>query len=476
MELDPTRRDFLRAIGTAGAGLSLAACGLMTSRAKPAEVIQIGAIGLFPADRRRYKGELPEDALRAAVGRLNSLGGVLGLQASYRGAHAGTEDEAFEGFQRFLSDPTVIGVILATPLAADRIADEAGRRGMPLISATVDFSVREGHFPDDPSRRTLFQFALPAEWSLRALFEYCRNDRKYSDIGLIFDEISFPRLGDLANELAAAMGLNIVWAEEFGRGERALSEQLSSAARAAPEALLIWGDPNLASQTAISLRDLGYSYVSSPVARESTPQRWRPHLMGSPEAMAEGDWAELAGPAARPGSISVSDIGAFRKGPQWLPEIWGRDHVLGWEKDDKARRGMRSLVDSAYVLFEAARRRGRPDREAVLESLQSEDRYQFASTAFQLGGRSRFALTPDDICLMTLEDGKPAPGDPPYDLGREWSDGLMREADMTVLLRPTLEANLRRAPELVASLLRDGYGTQCTKLGDGRLTSACPVH
>lgn len=473
---DPSRRDFLRVVGAAGAGVSLSACGLLTSKARPTEVVQVGAIGLFPGDRRRYKGELPEDALRAAVGRLNALGGVLGRQAAYRGAHAGTEDEAFEGFQRLLSDATVIGVVLATPLGADRIADEGARRGMPVISAAVDFTVGGGLDPDDPGRATLFQFAIPAESSLRALFEYCRFDRGYTEIAFVFDEITYPKVAEAARRVATSTGLRIVWTEEFGKGGRSLSQQLESVSQAAPEALVVWGDPETAARTAIFLQELGFSYESSPLARRSSPQNWRPQLMGSPEAMGERDWASAAGSAARPGSVSVGDIGAFRKGPEWLPETWGHDHVLGWEREEKRRRGLRSVVDSAYVLFEAARRRGRADREGVLETLSEQGIYQFASTPFGLGGRTRLALEPDDVCLMVLEEGRPAPADPPYDLGREWSEGLMAERDMTVLLRPRLEANLRRAPEVVGAMLRGGYGTQCTKGKEGRLTPACSVH
>jgi ABC-type branched-subunit amino acid transport system substrate-binding protein len=456
--------------------MSLSACGLLTSRARPKEVLQIGAVGLFPADRRNYRGELPEDALRAAVGRLNALGGILGLQVAYRGAHAGTEDEAFEGFQRFLSDPTVIGVVLATPLGADRIADEAARRGMPLVSATVDFTAAGALYPDDPNRETLFQFAIPADWSLQVLFEYCRHDRGYKEVGVLFDEISYPRVGAAAPRIAESVGLRVVWLEEFGRGGRSLSEQLRSANLAAPQALVVWGDPETAAKTALALEELGASYQSSIAARGSSSREWHPHLMGSPAAMGERDWASVAQAAARPGSVSVGDIGGFRKGSEWLPELWGRDHVVGWERDDKARRGLRAIVDAAYVLFEAARRSGRGDRDGVLNALEQSDRYQFASTPFELGGRKRVALEQDDLCLMVLEEGKPAPAVPPYELGREWQEGTMADRDMTVLLRPRLEANLRRAPEMVGAMLRGGYGTQCTKEGEGRLTPACSVH
>ncbi|MER3395244.1 MAG: hypothetical protein C4318_02285 [Acidimicrobiia bacterium] len=474
MDLD--RRDFLKTVGAFGAGFSLLGCGLFRSKGSTTEVLQVGAIGLFPGDRRKYKGELPEDALRAAVGRLNALGGILGRQVAFRGAHAGTVDEAFEGFMRLVADPTVVGIILATPLAADTIADEAGRLGVPIISATVDFTLSGGLYPEDAQRETLFQFAIPTQWSLQVLLDYCRFDRGYSTVGAIYDEISFPGFGEVLANLASASGVRVAWSEEFGRGGVSLSDQLSAAASAAPQALYLWGFPEAAAKTAVALAELGLAYESTPKAKSSSAGSWHPHLMGSPEAMSERDWATAAGSAARPGTVSVGDIGGFRKGPEWLPEIWGRDHVLGWEKKDKARRGLRSVVDSTYVLLEAARRAGKPDREAVLSTLGQRDQYQFASVAFELGGDKRVALEPDDLCVMVLEDGKPAPANPPYELGTEWSEGLMEERDMTVLVRPRLEANLRRAGQIVTGMLSNGYGTQCSKLAPGRLSPACSVH
>jgi hypothetical protein len=46
----------------------------------------------------------------------------------------------------------------------------------------------------------------------------------------------------------------------------------------------------------------------------------------------------------------------------------------------------------------------------------------------------------------------------------------------TYLVRPTLEANKRAHPEVMAEVLEKGYGTQCTKHPDGTLSKECKIH
>jgi ABC-type branched-subunit amino acid transport system substrate-binding protein len=476
--LSLSRREVLR-LGAAGVALaasaSVAGCSILMARSAPPDLIQVGAIGLFPSDRRRYKGELPEDALRAAVGRLNALGGILGKQVAYRGAHAGTEDEAVEGLRRLASDPSVVGIVLTTPLAAETIADEAARAGMPLISTGYDFLRRGGLPPRDPSRQTIYQFAIPTSWALDLLAKYCAKDRKFKRVGIVYDEVQFQGVVEEARAACARWGLEIVFAEPAKSDLDDLRAQLETARASACHAFFAWVDAKTLADTSKLLYRMDASYVDVDSARSPSKGTWRPQLMGAPEAMVERDWATEAGEAARPGSITVGDVGAFRKGPEWLPEIWGRDHVLGWERVAGARRGIRGVVDACYALLEAARRAGRADREAVAQELENGGIFQFCSTKFELSSTKRVALTEGDLCLMALERDTPRITDPPYELGREWKDETAVAPDMTVLWRPTLEANLAKAPEWVGPLVEAGYGLQCTRSGSS-LTPACKIH
>jgi hypothetical protein len=44
------------------------------------------------------------------------------------------------------------------------------------------------------------------------------------------------------------------------------------------------------------------------------------------------------------------------------------------------------------------------------------------------------------------------------------------------LVRPTIEANRRVLPEVMDTVMDQGYGTQCTTQADGTLSNACKIH
>ena len=67
--------------------------------------------------------------------------------------------------------------------------------------------------------------------------------------------------------------------------------------------------------------------------------------------------------------------------------------------------------------------------------------------------------------------------DPPYQLGHEWTTAFARyPAGPTQLVRPTLEANKRAQPDVMKTVLTQGWGTQCTKNPDGTLSKECKIH
>ena len=82
------------------------------------------------------------------------------------------------------------------------------------------------------------------------------------------------------------------------------------------------------------------------------------------------------------------------------------------------------------------------------------------------------------MIIVTLErKSGPATTDPSYQLGHEWSTDFARyPAGPTQLVRPTLEANKRAQPDVMKTVLSQGWGTQCTKNPDGTLSKECKIH
>lgn len=477
--LDLSRRELLiagLAVGGSGIALGASGCRLVSAGRRPADEYTVGAIGIFPNAGEKFEGELPEVALSAAIAKINVDGGLLGKPVIFRGAQAGTEDEAFEGFRRLEADPTVVGIILTTQLASDRIIDEAAAKGLPLITTASDLAGAGAIWPGARERRSIFQFALPHEWVVDVLSEYCRSDRGYGRVALLYDDFTFPNIAKQFAAGCAAHGLEVVRAEQFGRGQQTLTEQVGSFGSSGSHAFFVWADPRTIGNVAIALKESGADYVDVATARSPAKFGWHPQVFGPPEGMAERDWALIAASAATVGSITAADIGAFRKGPEWLPEEWGERFAPEWDRKDKARRGVRAVIDSAWALVEAARRAGTTDRLRVVEGLETGRNFKFASTTFGFSSRDHLALTRGDVALMTLERSTAVETNPPYSVGTEWREGLAVSPDMTLLIRPRQGENLEAQPTWTSLIIRNGYGTQCTREPNGSLSKVCRIH
>ncbi|RIK11159.1 MAG: hypothetical protein DCC49_01020 [Acidobacteria bacterium] len=474
----PTRRQLLQGaaiVGAASLGLSTG-CRLISAGPKRFDDLTVGAIGIFPNPGEKFEGELPETALKAALGKLNSQGGALGRNVVFRGAQAGTEDEAFDGYRRLEADPSVVGIILATPLASEQIVDAAGSAGMPLIVTSFDLEGRGQLWPAAETARSVFQFHVPEAWSLEAAAQYCATDRKYRSAAMIYDDFLFTHAGKAFSSACSANGLQVSAVEQFGSGDSTLPEQLSRLARSGSSALFVWADPQTTADVARSMKSLGFEYIDSLRARSPGSGQWHPQLVGCPTGMFERDWATAAEDAAVPGSVTPGDIGSFRKGPRWLPEEWGNDFGLDWDKKKESRRGLRPIVDSACALIESVRRVNSAARSEVVRGLESGRDFVFASTPFGFTGDNHVAITQSDLAMFTLERAGPVATDPAYELGTEWGLKIMADPDMTLLVRPRLQSLQSTHPSLMGSLVEGGYGTQCSKSAAGNLTAACKIH
>lgn len=474
----PTRRHLLKGaavLGAATLGLGTG-CRLISAGPKRFDDITVGAIGIFPSPGEKFEGELPETALRAALGKLNSQGGALGKNVVFRGAQAGTEDEAFDGYRRLEADPSVVGVILATPLASEQIVGAAGTAGMPLIVSSFDLEGRGLLWPTPGAPRSVFQFHPPEQWSIDAAVDYCASDRRYRSAAMIYDDFLFPHAGKAFVAACDAHGLQASAVEQFGSGDSTLAEQLARLGGSASAALFVWADPQTTAEVALSLQSLGFGYIDVRRARDPGTGRWHPQLVGCPTGMFERDWAAVAKDAAVTGSVTPGDIGSFRKGPRWLPEEWGNEFGLDWDKKKEARRGLRPIVDSACALIESVRRVNSATRSEVIRGLETGRDFIFASTPFGFTSENHLALAPSDLGMFTLEHQSAVESEPAYDLGTEWSLKIMVEPDMTLLARPRLQSLEAAHPSLMASLIEGGYGTQCTKSAGGNLATACRIH
>ncbi|MCZ7527907.1 MAG: hypothetical protein M5U14_16920 [Acidimicrobiia bacterium] len=203
--------------------------------------------------------------------------------------------------------------------------------------------------------------------------------------------------------------------------------------------------------------------------------------MGWPGGTGEKKWAELAGDAAKTGSLTTWHMGGLIGLPTFPIRTWMQDYL-----GIPATGGEESPANGLWALVEAVRRAGTTDREAVVTALEGLTT-TFAGLEYGFEPDRHLAITEDQLVLITLERHTgPAETDPPYQLGREWEEVWLPAfpdyVGPTHLVRPTLEANRRAFPDTVTEILEGGWGTLCTvdppdATGeDIELTSDCKVH
>ena len=198
-------------------------------------------------------------------------------------------------------------------------------------------------------------------------------------------------------------------------------------------------------------------------------------MFGSPGGTGDKSWVALAGDAAKVGTATAWHVGGLIGLPTFAVGQWMRKY-LGKEPTG----GEESPADGLATLLHGIRKAGTTDRAKVVSAIETMGRIQFASIEFGFDRNRHLAKTHDDVIVVAMERGSgPARTDPSYELGQEWKAGgafAHTDAGPVHLVRPTLEANKRAHPDVMAMVLKEGYGTQCTKHADGTLGKECKIH
>ncbi|MCU0271166.1 MAG: ABC transporter substrate-binding protein [Acidimicrobiales bacterium] len=431
----------------------------------------------------QFVGELTERGVQAAIQHLVDDEVLPGTTVDYQIVDAPVEQGAqgaVNAYNQLAADPEIMGVLWAALPGVQEAATQIGRDQMPVLLTTTD--AYSPGWLDPAAMPTIYQLLPPNNWLLDTMCQYAGNDRGYATTALMLDtSVYTSSWRDSFTETAEAAGLEVVGVEEFTIFTPDFGAQLQRLKSAAPQCLQIWGlDENVA-RIGQGLADLDALYVDTPTARSG--EGWHPQLLG-PGGAFGASWAALPGDAAQPYIISVWYVGGSTQAPeitplnQWVLDATGNPPEGGEELP----------ANGLWALLEAARQAGSTDRDAVSETLPGL-RTQFATLPFTLDPDTHVTLTRDDITLSTLERrAGPADTDPPYVLGREVtspdprSPGAAGPLAPSVLVRPTLEANLRAQPEYMAYILENGFGTQCTKSPpdatgeDVEMTDDCKIH
>jgi hypothetical protein len=266
-------------------------------------------------------------------------------------------------------------------------------------------------------------------------------------------------------------GLTSAGIETYQLNDADFGPQVKRLSDGKGQALMVWGVSGDTAGLAKQIDKVGSSYVDTPTAK--SPAKWRPQIMGSPGGTGEHTWADLAGSAAKTGTLTAWHVGGLVSLPSFAIRGWMTKHLR-----KNVTGGEESPADGLFTLLHAVEKAGSSDRQKMVTAIETMGDIKFASLPFSFSADRHLAKTPDDLILVTLERSTgPAATDPPYTLGEEWKTVFPSGyVGPTHLVRPTLEANKRAHSETMAEVLRLGYGTQCTKHADGTLTNDCKIH
>lgn len=353
------------------------------------------------------------------------------------------------------------------------------QHNIPTIATFSDLYSAGQLFPDSDYSQ-VFQIFPPDIWSAEILADYGVNDRGYDRFAYIGDATALGKQGlDQMRKALGKHGKSVLRAEQYNVGDVDMTAQLVRIRETGCQCLVIWGLAGDTAHALQNLKKLGAEYIDQGRALSSTASAWHPQIMGFPGGVAERTFAELSGDSARAGTVSTWYMGGVSYFPQFqgaieaFKEKWGRTPTGGENNP----------ADSIYVLANAFETAKSTEPAKVIPALEKTSVNFFSITphSFQPGGR--LSLTKDDIIGVTLERGAAVRTDPKYELGTEFRKfhppGYVGP---THFLRPNFEGLLRKHPQLMEIILKEGYGTQCTKVEDPsvpwgfRLTNDCKIH
>lgn len=347
---------------------------------------------------------------------------------------------------------------------------------IPAIACYSDLFSTGNLFPDSDYRQ-VFQIFPPDIWATEVLADYAISDRGYSRFAFIGDNTAVGNQGrQMVEQALGARGHELATAEQYNVGDTDMTAQMLRIRSTGCHAVFLWG---LAGDTAHGLQNieaLGGGYIDRDAALSAG---WKPQILGFPGGAAERTFAELAGPAAKAGTVSTWYVG----GIGYLPQFQGGVDLFKDRWGQSPTGGENNPADSVYLLAKAFEDAGTVEPAKVIDTLERTAIHFASVTPHSFTPQRHISLTKEDIVGVTLERGKAVPTNPSYELGTEYEvfhpPGYIGP---THFARLNMEANAAKYPELMQVFYEEGYGTQCTKVPDDsvpwgfRLTNDCKIH
>jgi len=206
--------------------------------------------------------------LKAAQGHIKAAKLFPGINVTYEVVAARAEDLAAgaqKAYNSLVADPTVVGIIWATPFGLSESRATVARDGIPILAVFDDLWSDGQLYPQSPER-SIFQMYLPQRKAIEQILKYAKQDRGYTSAGLIYDTVTPP--GEATKEYfttaAKKYGITVAGMEQFNFATADYGAQLARLKAAKPQCLLVWGLAENTAGIVKSLDAIGAAYVDTP--------------------------------------------------------------------------------------------------------------------------------------------------------------------------------------------------------------------
>ncbi|MCC7075658.1 MAG: ABC transporter substrate-binding protein [Acidimicrobiia bacterium] len=416
--------------------------------------IKIAAIGPY-SGIGSFVGAILQRSLDASVAHINATGGVGGegrkVRVIQKDISAADVQQVINAYQDIAGAGDFAGIVFGVPGGVVELQDRIAADQLLIAAAFLDLKTPGELYPQNQALRPVFQFLLPTDWSIDLMADYCANDRGFSRVALMYDNTSESGIEDWVRSGVTKAGLSLSSVTTYTLNNSNFGPQLSKLGDA--QSFWIWGLATDVANAVKQIDDAGRAYITIDEAKAGT----NPQPMGSPAALGEKKWAELAGESAKAGTLTAWHIGGLIYLPQFAIRGWMQEFL-----DTFPSGGEETPANALAMITNAVAKAGNiQDREGLITAVETMGPVTFAAMPFEFSADNHLAIHPDDMIMVTLERaGKPARAG--YEVGREWTDVFPTGyVGPTHLVRPTIEANTRRYPDVMKTVMEEGWGTHC---------------
>lgn len=417
--------------------------------------IKVAAIGPY-SGIGSFVGAILQRSLDASVAHINSTGGVGGRKVRVipKDISAADVQQVINAYQDIAGAGDYAGLVFGVPGGITELQDRIATDQLLVAAAFADLKTEGNLYPQNQALRPVFQFLLPTDWSLDLMADYCANDRGYSRVALMYDDTTGGgEIVDRSRSSLSKVGMSLSSVVTYTLNNSNFGPQLSKIGN--PNSFWIWGLATDVANAVKQIDDAGRAYATINEAKAGT----NPQLMGSPAALGEKKWAELAGESAKAGTLTAWHIGGLIYLPQFAIRGWLQEYL-----DTFPSGGEETPANALAMIMKAVEKTGNiQDRKGLIRAVETMGPVTFAAMPYEFTADNHLAVHPDDMIMVTLErGGRPARAG--YDVGREWEDVFPTGyVGPTHLVRPTREANTRRHPEVMKQIIEEGWGTNCPR-------------